>query len=113
MSCTSPVGRHNICRFDTSGNYLGQFSHPDLTGPQGIAFDERGHLFSSSFYQHKLVEFDASLNYVQTVTAGALQVPRSVAFASGVTATPATGPLVIGALALAILGLGVRTLRKR
>jgi uncharacterized protein YjiK len=39
---------HNIVKFDTEGNFLGQLSHPDLTGPQGVAFVERGHLFSSS-----------------------------------------------------------------
>lgn len=72
---------HDIVKFDTDGNDLGELTHPDLTGPQGVAFDDRGHLFSSSFYQDGVVEFDANGNYVQTITEGNLNVPRSIAFA--------------------------------
>jgi len=59
---------------------LGVITHPDLPALQGIAFDDRGHFFSSSFSAHKIVEFDENDNYVQTITAGNLQVPRSIAF---------------------------------
>ena len=44
----------SIAKFDTNGIYMGSLVHPDLTGPQGIAFDDRGHLFSSSFYQNQI-----------------------------------------------------------
>ncbi|MCH7965742.1 MAG: T9SS type A sorting domain-containing protein [Bacteroidetes bacterium] len=71
---------NNIVKFDTFGNMLGVITHPDLPVPQGIAFDDRGHFFSSSFSQNKIVEFDVNDNYVQTITAGNLQVPRSIAF---------------------------------
>jgi len=71
---------HNIVKFTTAGAYLGQLTHPDLTGPQGIAIDERGHLFSSSYFLDRLVEFDSGGAYVRTITAGALDTPRSLAF---------------------------------
>ena len=73
-------GSNNIVKFDTGGGLLGEITHPDLTGPQGVAFDDRGHLFSSSFYQHQVVEFDGDGNYVQTITDGDLSIPRSVTF---------------------------------
>ena len=73
-------GSSNIVKFDTLGNVIGTITHSDLTGPQGIAFDDRGHFFSSSFFQNKIVEFDENDNYVQTITDGNLNVPRSIAF---------------------------------
>ncbi|UCH66513.1 MAG: T9SS type A sorting domain-containing protein, partial [Ignavibacterium sp.] len=73
-------GSNNIIKFDTLGNVLGTIAHPDLPVPQGIAFDDRGHFFSSSFSQNNIVEFDENDNYVRTITAGNLQVPRSIAF---------------------------------
>jgi hypothetical protein len=73
-------GSNNIVKFDTMGNVLGTISHPDLPVPQGIAFDDRGHFFSSSFSQNKIVEFDNNDSYVKTITSGNLQVPRSIAF---------------------------------
>jgi hypothetical protein len=73
-------GSNNIVMFDTSGAFLGTLSHADLTGPQGIAFDDNGHFFSSSFYLNTVVEFDENNAYVRTITDGGLQVPRSIAF---------------------------------
>lgn len=72
---------NNICLFDTAGNFLGQITHPHLPVPQGLAFDDRGHLFASSFSFNTLVEFDASGAWVRTILAGGLDAPRSLAFA--------------------------------
>ncbi len=74
-------GSSNLVRFATDGSFLGQITHPDLTGPQGIGIDERGHVFSSSYFQNKLVEFDPAGTWVQTISSGGLNVPRSIAFA--------------------------------
>ncbi len=71
----------NICVFTTGGTFLAQLVHPDLPQPQGLAFDERGHLFATSFSLDTLVEFDDGLNWVRTITAGGLDTPRSLAFA--------------------------------
>ncbi len=72
-------GSNNIVKFDTLGNMLGVITNPDLPAPQGIAFDDKGHFLSSSSSVHKIVEFDENDNYVQTISAGNLQVPRSIA----------------------------------
>ncbi len=76
----------DIVKFDTNGNVIGVLTHSDLAAPQGVAFDERGHLFSSSFSRNLVAEFDAEGHYVQTITEGNPQVPRSIAF----DPTPAT-----------------------
>ena len=85
LNATSPARRPNtarpvIPRVDTDGNHLRSITHPDLTGPQGVAFDDRGHLFSASFYQDQIVEFDPGGNYVRTITDGGLDIPRSMSF---------------------------------
>lgn len=74
---------NSIALYDNSGAYLGSLAHPDLTGPQGVAFDDRGHLYASSYYKNQIVEFDPAGSYVQTITGGALDIPRSLAFRSG------------------------------
>lgn len=81
---------NNIVAFDTTGTVIREITHPDLSAPQGIAFDERGHLFSSSFSKDLMVEFDADGNYVQTITAGDLDVPRSIAFLPAETISTST-----------------------
>lgn len=74
---------HNVVKFTTDGTFLGELTHPDLTGPQGVVFDDRGHLFSSSFYQDRIVEFDENDQHVQTLLTGGLDIPRSLAFHPG------------------------------
>ena len=45
-----------------------------------MAIDDRGHLFSSSFYQERLVEFAANGQYVRTIVEGEQSIPRSISF---------------------------------
>lgn len=66
---------------DGNGKLEGVFSHADLAGAQGLAFDDRGHLFVSSGFRNAVVEFDRSGGHVQTVTGGKLSFPDGVAFA--------------------------------
>ena len=96
---------HNIVMFDTDGGYLGELTHPDLTGPQGLAFDDQGHLFSSSFFQNNIVQFAADGSYLRTITEGALSVPRSIAF------VPVPEPSTVALLAFGALMLIRRRLR--
>lgn len=82
-----------LVRFDTSGTLLGTMDHPDLPLPQGIAFDDRGRMFATSFSAHQIVEFDAEGNYVRTITDGGLQTPRCIAFDPQETATSIVAPV--------------------
>lgn len=61
---------NSIVNFDTEGNYMGLLQYPDLTFPQGVVFDDKGHLFSISLNQNNIVEFDAAGIYVRTITEG-------------------------------------------
>ncbi len=79
----SSGGNDRIYVFDTAGNSMvpSFITHPDLSGAQGVALDDQGHLWSCSFFGNTVVEFDDTDTYVQTVTTGGLDTPRSMAFA--------------------------------
>jgi len=103
-------GSNNIVMFDTGGNYLGELSHADLTGPQGVAFDGRGHLFATSLFQDDVVEFDANGSYSQTITQGQLHFPRSIAFVP--VPEPSSGWMLAAAM-IAAIGFGPHTRNRR
>ena len=68
----TPVFEANVNEKIALKFQLLSISNPDLTGPQGVAFDDRGHLFSSSFYLDQIVEFDTTWDYIYTIAGGNL-----------------------------------------
>ena len=105
---------NNIIKFDTDGNLLGEVTHPDLPAPQGIAFDERGHFFSSSFSGDTIVEFDENDAYVQTITGDELDVPRSIAFVPiTIEAVPAASWWGLGVMVILLITAGTLVMSRR
>ena len=73
-------GSNRVVILDGKGDLKGEFTHHDLAGPQGLAFDDRGNLFVTSCYSNSIVQFDRSGHHVRTITAGKLSFPDGVAF---------------------------------
>ena len=104
----------NIVKFSTDGSLLGQVTHADLPAPQGIAFDERGHFFSSSFSQDTIVEFDENDAYVQTIAGDELSVPRIIAFKPfTLEAAPSVSEWGIATMAILLLTAGTLAINCR
>lgn len=63
---------HNrIIKFDTSGNYLGEFGSGgsgdgQFDRPQGLTTDSAGNIYVVDVYNHRVEVFDASGNFVRT-----------------------------------------------
>ena len=78
----SDRGSGRVVVLDRDGTVQAELSHRDLAGPQGLAFDDRRHLFVSCCFRDWIVEFDSSGRYVRTIAGGQLSFPGGIAFSS-------------------------------
>jgi hypothetical protein len=89
-------GSNNIVVFDLAGTPLREIRHPDLAGPQSIAFRGDGTFVVSGFYNHRIAAFRADGAHLWTVQPPGSSVPRGAAFLPGCVLDVPPGP-VLGA----------------
>ncbi|MCZ6796018.1 MAG: hypothetical protein O7J95_20610 [Planctomycetota bacterium] len=70
----------NVVIFDLEGNTVGQITDPEIDGPQGIAFDERGRFSVSSFYSGRIALFQTDGRRLQVFEENGVRVARSIAY---------------------------------
>ncbi|MDZ4699632.1 MAG: T9SS type A sorting domain-containing protein [Rhodothermales bacterium] len=77
---------NNVAVFDTTGRFIAAITH-HMDTPQGIAFDDLNHMYVTSFSQNVVQQYAQDRKHERDITAGGLQVPRSIAFRPLPTAT--------------------------
>jgi DNA-binding beta-propeller fold protein YncE len=70
----------SVVVFDLEGGFLRSLPTAPISGPQGIAFDERGELVTASFYTGRVARFSREGELVDEFEPVEIRVARSVAF---------------------------------
>ena len=74
----------NLVRFQPAGETFAaheeQIRDPLLSGPQGVAIDDRGYIYTGSFFTSDVLSFFADGSLINVFTADGLSRARSVAF---------------------------------
>ena len=76
---------YSIVKFDRSGNFLGYFGanpNPSIPAASGLAFDNSGSLYVTSYDDDAVRKFDATGSLVSSITTG-ISGPYDITFAAG------------------------------
>ncbi len=75
----SSFNNDSVFVFDLDGNYLRDFGHADLNGPNCVAFDSTGNFYISSALNANVLKFDANEQHIVTFTSLGAISPMSIA----------------------------------
>ncbi len=84
---------HNVAVFDLQGNPRRSFQHADMSGPQGMAFDEDGQLLVTNYFNHMVNAFRSDGTWLWSTRPPSANTPRGFALLERVTATPPSRPI--------------------